>query len=221
MQGGGGGQEKQSPAQPSEHIQHRTSRPTTRCNSTVPRGHDKCAQRDAIYNPLAGHSDMVPCKIDYSCTEFYCGTRCNLTQEVALWRQGVQLLLLLFGPYFPLCRLSLPRSGISRTSGRPRFKLSLVPRPTRDLLQVTIDGFAEIVRVEPPLLVDDGSVYADKDGGARSQSVRAPHRLYERAVRVAWEVVRENNLRRERWFIKHGTSGRRKGCIRSLEGRNG
>lgn len=94
----------------------------------------------------------------------------------------------------------LPRLCFSSVSwfngGTPRavVLVAAAPRPLAILLPVSIDGTAHFVGVEPLLLVKHVPTGSYKDRGTGSIGVGAPHRLVERAVGVAREVVREDYL---------------------------
>ena len=62
------------------------------------------------------------------------------------------------------------------------------------LLPVSVDSVAQVNNVQPILLVKNDPAGGDDDGRTRPVSVGAPDGLVEVAVRVAWEVVREDDL---------------------------
>lgn len=90
-----------------------------------------------------------------------------------------------------LCFFSLPFAGGTLWRGDVIF---IGPCPFAVLLPVAVDGFAQVIGVKPVLLVKYVPIGGYYDGGAGSVGVGAPHRLVERAVRVAREVVRKDNL---------------------------
>lgn len=83
--------------------------------------------------------------------------------------------------------------GFPRTPRRGNITI-VGPRPFTILFLVGIDGCSEVIGVQPTLLVKDMPAGGYYDRGAGSMGVGAPHRLVERAVRVAREVVRKDNL---------------------------
>lgn len=97
-----------------------------------------------------------------------------------------------------LSRLPFPRLGILSVSSagvqRAGDVVLVLARPFPVLLPVDLYGSREIVGVEPALLVKDVSAGGDDDRRSGSVGVAAPHWLVEGAIRVAREVVREDDL---------------------------
>lgn len=101
-------------------------------------------------------------------------------------------------------------SSLFGATQRAGYDATVVPRPLAILLPVSVDRVSQCVGVEPSLLVKHVPIGGYEDRGSGPVGVRAPHRLVERAVRVAHEVVREDYLRAPWYAVGKSTPNLRR-----------